>query len=117
VSQPGSAGAEGDYFSLPYAYWRMGLQDRLDLPGKAVLLIALSRPDDFILPLEHGAKWYGISSDTIRSGLRSLQILGLLQMRMQHIPSPLTVRGYRTERHYTLRPPFGPRSRDGITPE
>ena len=71
---------EGDYFTLPYAYWDLGLPDRIDLPTKAVLLIALSRPDDFILPLQHAAKWYGISPDSIRAGLRLLQTLGFLKV-------------------------------------
>ena len=53
-THPGKTGdqpAEGDYFTLPHAYWQMGLQDQIDLPTKVVLIIALSRPDDFILPL------------------------------------------------------------------
>jgi hypothetical protein len=116
-SHPGAATetrpAEGDYFSLPYAYWHAGLQDRIDLPTKAVLLIALSRPDDdFILPVEHASRWYGMSTDSLRSGLRRLQLLGFLDMRFRHEPAPLSPQGYRTERRYTLRPPFGPRNRD-----
>jgi hypothetical protein len=105
--------AEGDYFSLPYAYWHAGLQDRIDLPTKAVLLIALSRPeDDFILPHEHAARWYGLSVDSLRQGLRQLQLLGFLSMRQNRQSAPLSPSGFRTERRYTLRPPFGPRSAD-----
>jgi hypothetical protein len=103
---------EGDYFSLPYAYWELGLPDRVDLPTKAVLLIALSRPDDFILPLEHAAKWYGISPDSLRTGLRLLETLGFLERRTRRETAPLTAAGFREERRYTLRPPFGPRSQD-----
>lgn len=103
---------EGDYFTLPYAYWHLGLPDRIDLPTKAVLLIALSRPDDFILPLQHASKWYGISPDSLRAGLRLLRTLGFLNRRVDRRPAPLTAAGFRDERHYTLRPPFGPRSAD-----
>lgn len=103
---------EGDYFVLPYAYWRLGLPDRIDLPTKAVLLIALSRPDDFILPLQHASKWYGISPDSIRTGLRLLTALGFLDRRIDRRAAPLTAAGFRDERHYTLRAPFGPRSQD-----
>jgi len=106
------AAPEGDYFALPYAYWELGLQDRIDLPTKAVLLIALSRPDDFILPLEHAAKWYSVSPDSLRSGLRLLQTLGYLERRTIRQSAPLTAAGFREERRYTLRPPFGPRSQD-----
>ena len=110
--------AEGDYFSLPYAYWRAGLQERIDLPTKAVLLIALSRPeDDFILPHEHAARWYGMSIDSLRQGLRQLQLLGFLSKREIHQSAPLTPQGFRIERRYTLRPPFGPRSAEGRSGE
>lgn len=103
---------EGDYFTLPYAYWQLGLPDRIDLPTKAVLLIALSRPDDFILPLEHAAKWYAISPDSLRTGLRLLQTLGFLERRVLRESAPLTAAGFREERRYTLRPPFGPRTQE-----
>jgi hypothetical protein len=104
------AAADGDYFTLPHAYWRMGLQEQVDIPTKAVLLIALSRPDDFILPLEHATKWYGFSQDSLRSGLRQLQLRGLLDVRYLRTSAPLSPTGFRTERRYTLRPPFGPRT-------
>ncbi|MDQ6804446.1 MAG: hypothetical protein M3065_05670 [Actinomycetota bacterium] len=103
---------EGDYFSLPHAYWRMGLQDQVDLPTKTVLIIALSRPDNFILPLEQAAKWYGFSPDSVRTGLRQLQVRDLLDVEFIHTKAPLSPTMVRTERRYTLRPPFGPRSRD-----
>jgi len=108
----GDRAAEGDYFSLPHAYWRMGLQDQVDLPTKVVLIIALSRPDNFILPLEHADKWYGISQDSLRTGLRQLQVRELLNIEFRHTKAPLSPTMVRTERRYTLRPPFGPRSRD-----
>ncbi len=113
VARTESKRAEGDYFSLPHAYWRMGLQDRVALPTKAVLLIALSRPEDrFILPLEHASKWYAISQDSLRAGIRQLQMMTLLDVEHVTKPAPLTARGFRTERRYTLRPPYGPRALD-----
>ena len=100
-------GVEGDYFTVPYAYWDMGLQDRIDLPTKAVLLIALSRPhDEFLLPHEHAAKWYGISPDSIKTGIKNLRLLNLLDVNLVHSPTPLGANPYRTERHYTLRAPM-----------
>lgn len=98
---------EGDYFTLPYAYWDLRLQDRIDLPTKAVLLIALSRPHDgFILPLEHASKWYGISADSLQTGIKNLLLLDLLSVELLHTPTPLGKRPYRTERRYTLRAPM-----------
>jgi hypothetical protein len=98
--------AEGDYFHLPYSYWRGRFQDRFDLPTKAVLLIALSLQDDFIFPLEHASRWYGISRTTLQAGLRTLRTLGFLDMRVRYREAPLTPTGYTVERHYSLKEPF-----------
>lgn len=101
-------GNEGHYFKLPHAYWRGNFANRISLPAKAVLLIALSLRDDFILPTEHGAKWYGVSQDTVRKGLRVLRLLGILDMREVQKSAPLSARGFTFERRYTLREPFRP---------
>jgi hypothetical protein len=105
---PGEQGAEdrGHYFKLPYAYWHGNFQNRIGLPAKAVLLIALSLRDDFILPTERGAEWYGLSRDTVRKGLRDLRLLGLLSMREERKDAPLSKHGFTLERRYTLQPPF-----------
>jgi hypothetical protein len=107
---PGEQGAEsrGHYFKLPYAYWRGSFQNRISLPAKAVLLIAISLRDDFVLPTERGAQWYGLSRDTVRKGLRDLRLLGLLTFREERKEAPLSAHGYTLERHYTLQEPFRP---------
>jgi hypothetical protein len=97
---------EGDYFHLPYAYWQADMQDWADLPMKAVLLIALSLPREFLLPLDHGRRWYGLSRDTLRTGLRGLSTRGFLDMRLVKKAAPLTTSGYTFERRYRLRSPF-----------
>jgi hypothetical protein len=101
-------GREGNYFKLPYAYWLGNFHNRMGLPAKAVLLIALSLQDDFLLPTKQGAKWYGLSRDTVRKGLRTLRLLGILEMREQPKKAPLAPRGFTLERRYTLRDPFRP---------
>jgi hypothetical protein len=105
---PGEQGAEdrGHYFKLPHAYWQGNFHNRIGLPAKAVLLIALSLRDDFLLPTERGAQWYGLSRDTVRKGLRDLRLLGLLAMREERKAAPLSAIGYTIERRYTLRDPF-----------
>lgn len=105
---PGEQGAEerGHYFKLPYSYWRLNIHNRIGLPAKAVLLIALSLRDDFILPTERGAAWYGLSRDTVRKGLRDLRLLGFLAMREVRKQAPLSAHGFTVERKYMLRPPF-----------
>lgn len=62
------------YFTIPFEYW---LADppwyrELSLPEVAMLLVARSLPDDFILPVDKAPAWYGISRDTARRGLRGL---------------------------------------------
>jgi hypothetical protein len=105
---PGEEGSErrGHYFKLPYAYWRGNFQNRISLPAKAVLLIALSLRDDFVLPTEKGARWYGLSRDSVRKGLRDLRVVGLLDMREERKLAPLTAVGFTLERRYSLREPF-----------
>lgn len=99
-------GREGNYFKLPYAYWEGNFHNRMGLPAKAVLLIALSLQDDFLLPSKQGAKWYGLSRETVRKGLRTLRLLGILDMREQQKKAPLAPLGFTLERRYTLREPF-----------
>jgi len=99
-------GKEGNYFKLPYAYWQGNFHNRMDLPAKAVLLIALSLQDDFLLPTKQGAAWYGISRDTVRKGLRILLLLGILEMHEVRKKAPLAPLGFTLERRYTLREPF-----------
>jgi hypothetical protein len=101
-------GREGNYFKLPHAYWEANYLNRMGLPAKAVLLIALSLQDDFLLPTEQGAKWYGISRDTVRKGLRILRLLNLLDVQEVPKPAPLAPKGFTLERRYTLREPFRP---------
>ncbi len=98
--------AEGDYFHLPHSYWTAGMQDLADLPTKAVLLIALSLSDGFLLPLDKGPRWYGISKDTVRTGLRGLLSRGFLEVTETSKSAPLSAMGWTIERRYTLRGPF-----------
>lgn len=95
-----------DYFKLPHHYWLDGWNARLSLAGTAVLLIALSLPKTFILPQEHGARWYGLSRDTIRRGLAELIKAELLSVRITHKRAPLSPTGATQQRRYALREPF-----------
>jgi hypothetical protein len=108
----GSNPAEGDYFRVPYVYWRSAFDLRLSLSGKMVLLIGLSLSADFILPVEHAARWYGLSSTRIHDGLKELRTFGLLGMRVESRKAPLTERGVTFERHYRMLAPFADSDRD-----
>jgi hypothetical protein len=95
-----------DYFKLPHSYWLDGWSGSLHLPGSAVLLIALSLPKSFILPQQHGGRWYGISRDTVRRGLRELVKHELLSVQITRKQAPLSPTGATEQRRYTLREPF-----------
>lgn len=99
------------YFKLPYGYWLDGWSDRMGLPGKAVLLIAVSLQDQFILPHKHAAGWYGLSRDTVRRGLKELVDLELLSVRRWRKRAPLAPNGFTMEHRYTLKGPFASEAR------
>jgi len=82
-TQPGQ-----HYFTLPHAYWLNRYDQRLDLPGKAALLISRSlKPDTFTLPLETASEWYGISKSTLRRGADQLVREGLANYLTQVVPA------------------------------
>ncbi|WP_157631081.1 hypothetical protein [Kribbella catacumbae] len=103
-------GVGDSYIRLPFAYWADGWYRTLRLPGKAVLLIALSlsRKPAFKLPTERAPKWYGISADTAERGLRELQDRKLLSrghsLREDWLSGTVTTREY----HYSVLDPFLP---------
>jgi len=107
----GTSRAEGRYLKMPKAFWEDRWHSRLDLPAKAMLLIALSHSDDFYFLQEKAPDWYGISADTAGRGLRTLRDEGLLKTRQVRKEAPLSPQGFAVQLHYTLQPPFGPRGR------
>lgn len=96
------------YLKLPYQYWlaEEHWYQELKLPEKAILLIALSLPREFVLPVEKAPTWYGISTDTAGRGLRALRAEGLLSMRKEFKKAPLAPQGYTEQLVYSLRSPF-----------
>ncbi len=101
------AGAKDDpYLGLPAGYWLDNWHMKLSLAAKAMLLIALSLRDGFILPSEKVHKWYGISADTAEKGFRELHGAGLLTYMQTNRPAPLVGAGFVPVRRYYLKPPF-----------
>jgi hypothetical protein len=90
-----------EYWTAPQHWYRT-----LNLPEKAVLLIALSCSPEFILPLEKAKAWYGVSPDTAERGLRGLQKKGVLLAESRVKAAPLSPLGYTRQRHYTLAAHF-----------
>jgi hypothetical protein len=90
------------YFSLPHAYWENGLDRRLDLPGKVVLLLARSLRRYFTLPLANAPAWYGFSSDTLRRGMDQLVRARVVRYQKSDVPLAIAPRGTTVRRTYTL---------------
>jgi DNA-binding transcriptional ArsR family regulator len=104
--------ADGElYLQLDYKYWAKGYHERLTVPGKAVLLIALTLGDWFSLPTRRGPEWYGISRSTLERGFRDARRAGVMEARFEFKEAPLAPEGYTRENYYRLMPPFGPRGR------
>jgi hypothetical protein len=106
---PGERGKREDYFKLPFEYWTDGYHERLSVPGKVVLLIALTLGDWFWLPPRHAEGWYGISASTLQRGLTDLYKAEVLDRRWHYKEAPLSEAGYTREHHWILKPPFGPK--------
>ena len=94
------------YFKLSFDYWLERWHTSLDLAPTAVLLIALSLPEKFVLPQRHGAEWYGISRDTLQRGLKSLRDLGLLTYFPASKAAPTSPTGMTVDRIYSLTGPL-----------
>jgi len=95
-----------DYIALPYAFWRKGWHEKLDLPSLAVLLIGMSLGRDFILPQSHVQQWYGISAATLSKGIAGLRRHNLISVTRTPEPAPLAPEGFRYVYRYTMREPF-----------
>jgi hypothetical protein len=98
------------YFKIPFAYWLDDLRwhSTLSLRGKAALLISLSLPSPFTLPVERGPAWYGVSADTLERGLRELVDRGALSRVLKVRPAPLAPTGKTRVAEYTRMDPFAP---------
>ncbi|MGY0466899.1 hypothetical protein ACW14Y_42570 (plasmid) [Kitasatospora sp. cg17-2] len=97
------------YFRLPFAYWREGLHNRLDMPGKIVLLIGMSlRQPTFGLPQTATfAGYYGISESTLRRGIDKLIDEGVLTMTDAEVyMTTETVTGWGVRHLYAFNPPY-----------
>ncbi len=93
---------------LDHRYWREGYYKRLAVPGKAVMLIALTLGDWFALPTRRGPDWYGISRSTLERGFKNAYESAVLGTRFSLKEAPGAPMGYTKQNHYILLPPFGP---------
>lgn len=103
-----SGESEDTYLQVPVAYWLD--EDRwcaeLELPAKAMLLVALSLKPPFVLPVEKAPEWYGISADTAQRGLASLVACEVLTVTRTYKKAALAPLGYTYDSRYTLQGVF-----------
>jgi hypothetical protein len=105
---PGQKKADKEtWLKLPFAYWTGRYYETLDLPAKAMLLIALDLPRRFPLPANRVPDWYGISASTAERGLHQLRSRGVLKRERVQKAAPLAPEGYTLVNYYTLQQPFG----------
>lgn len=95
------------YFAFPFVYFTERWHKELSLPGKAVLLIALSQKTTFTLITERATEWYGVSADTLQRGLDDLRDHGLLTTWLITRKAPRARLGFTSVAHHRLNPPFG----------
>ncbi|WP_060722609.1 hypothetical protein [Pseudonocardia sp. EC080625-04] len=90
------------WLQFPHSYWTDGTYLDLELPGKALLLIALSLPAGFPLPEQKAAGWYGISSSTIGAGIRELLQAEILHRDQKWVETTKSEHGWTQDYRYTL---------------
>lgn len=105
-SRPGKDGqaraGKDTYLKLPNSYWLQRWNERLSLPGLAMLLVALHAKDSFELPTERVPEWYGWSADTAERGFAELIRLRVLTKATRLAKAPLSPTGLTAVNTYTL---------------
>lgn len=112
-TRPGRPGESGKdpYIKLSDAFWRKGLDQKLTLPGIAMLLVASAEFRHFKLASERVPDWYGWSADTAERGFRDLKDNGLIVWTSLAKSAPNMPAGVTVSNHYSLARPFSHRSR------
>lgn len=109
-TRPGQVEEAGPgYFTLPHAYWTLGLGTKLTLPGKAMLLILLSETTlkpTFAMALERAQGWYGVSERTAERGYAELSRAGVLKTHVQKVADVRAPGGRREVWHRAGDGPF-----------
>ena len=97
------------YFRVPFAYWRQDWHLKLNMPGKAVLLAAMSRrKETFTLPQDtRGAQALGLKRHTMARGIDELVHHKLLvKMGLDEVVDGRAMRGFEWVHTYQLAKPF-----------
>jgi hypothetical protein len=90
------------YLQVPRAFWTKGHDERIDIPGLALLLTVAREKPWSAFPAEKAPEWYGWSADTHMRGLHKLLALGLVERREKYTKAPLSPTGYTMTHQYQL---------------
>lgn len=110
--RPTGATPAGRFIRLNHQFWTEAWDQRLTLPGIAMLMVALHEKPGFTLPTEHMPTWYGWSADTAERGMHELEEHGLLAIGKQIYTDPISPSGISSRNKYTVRAPFDAASVD-----
>lgn len=110
--RPNGRTPETRFLRLSHEFWAQDWDERLTLPGIAMLLVLLHEKPGRSLPSEHMPKWYGWSADTAERGFRELRDHGLLRIKPEIYTDPISPTGLSRRNLYTVQPPFDAESID-----
>ncbi|WP_454116067.1 hypothetical protein [Microbacterium aurum] len=102
------------YFRVPFEYWEEEWHRKLSMPGKVVLLIALTQKPGFVIPSTQVKSWYGISDDTWANGIGELMRAQLLTGNRGKERNWMKGRAFNYDIEYSLVSRIDTRSRPGF---
>ncbi len=91
-TRPGVADRDA-YLQLPTAFWTKGFDEKVSLPGLAMLLAICAARSWAAFPAEWMPGWYGWFADTTLRGLKNLREHGLIEQRERFKKAELTAPG------------------------
>jgi hypothetical protein len=105
-TRPSGKSETDRFLKLDHKYWTEDWFERLQLPGIAMLLVALHEPPLFELPTEKMRAWYGFSPDTAERGFSELRDAGLVTWFSRTKKEPLAPTGKTIINVYELQGAF-----------
>lgn len=114
-TRPQGTNPSSRFLRLSHRFWEDGWDQKLSMPGLAMLLVCLHEKPGFALPTENMTPWYGWSPDTAERGFAELEHHQLLRKDKQYVAAPLSPTGQTVKNIYTLLPPFDTASVDQQT--
>lgn len=121
TKQPWERAGLGDvgpgFFIVPHTLFSDGLFDNLNLPGLAMLLLALHETNQkpvFNVAVDKLPRWYGLSERTGERGYRELIAAGIMKVHVQKVRDGRSPTGLRRVHHRMLVGAYGTESRRAL---